>query len=200
MNSWPDQVDDRGHGEQVLLTFANLCLAALNLLEQGMPGAPGPTTTRVSCTAAQHAVHLHVCTRVICRLDAALGATFNHRGAFLKNEGAAAKTSYECIRGNDVDLPATAATCDPSQLVDLELWNQMCHANNLFPAGQTATGSAGVPRSCCVERRPYVKLTSRELRCKKLRLQLRARGCQSFRCAEVHQGSPAKNLGRLRSF
>ena len=41
-----------------------------------------------------------------------------------------------------VDLPACAATCDPSLLSPLELWEAVCNPETLFTAGMSETKRA----------------------------------------------------------
>ena len=175
---WPQAVDAEGQGEDSLLMCANVCVAALNHLEQGMPTASA-TAHRSEGVAVHTAVHQHICGRVVrfcSRLNDALGASFHYQGAFDKCAGKLAASGYETVRGDAVDLPKQAATCDPSTLVDPALWRSVCQADAIFPSTAAVAEDMKVAISCAPERQEYVKLTCRELRCQKLRLRLQVDG------------------------
>ena len=168
----------QGQGEDSLLMCANVCVAALNHLEQGMPTASA-TTHRSEGIAVHTAVHQHICGRVVrfcSRLNDALGASFHYQGAFDKCAGKLAASGYETVRGDAVDLPKQAATCDPSTLVDPALWRSVCQADAIFPSTAAVAEDMKFAISCAPQRQEYVKLTCRELRCQKLRLRLQVDG------------------------
>ena len=177
ISTWPAQVDTGMQSDGGLLVLANTCVAALNHLEQGMPKS-ATTCSRNTCTTAKLSVQLHVCGRVarFCdRLNDMLGENFDYIGAFQKYEKTATGSSYEQLRGDDVDLPKKAATCDPSTLVDPGLWQEVCRGGTVFP--ENAGGHNHCPLSTLGSARgEYIKLTCRELRCGKLRLRLQACG------------------------
>ena len=176
-----------------VLKCLNSCMMALNFLNLGMPKAPGPAKSRTCYSQSQRTVVQHIASRVIrflSRLDRAWASSFSWQGAL---QSFAPKTSnYEKVRGQDVDLPAVAGTCNPSQLVPQQLWEQVSDPARVFPQNcepASCWSHAAAPE---VERRAYVHLTARELRCGKLRLRLAVKGVANIFAA------PKATKGRQR--
>ena len=170
-SSWPRDLECSQAVQEVHLLCANLLVATLNLLEQGMPKQP-PCEFRTpkQCNSAQTSVRKHLAQRTelfLSNLDSALGQTFYWQGAFHQVE-VHDRSRYEPVRGNDVDLPDRAGTCNPEFLVPPELWRLVADPALVFPSEHDARLEDDL---CGQHRAEYLKLTARELRCGKLRLR-----------------------------
>ncbi|OLP95328.1 hypothetical protein AK812_SmicGene22568 [Symbiodinium microadriaticum] len=146
------------------------------------------------CTAAQRAVQEHVCQRVVrfcTRLNSTSDGPFSYKGSlqtFGRNSA-----GYERIRGGDVDLPTRAATCDPGNLVDPGLWETICRPGAIFEEHQSFQQCLGFTKTFGIERKEYIDLTCRELRCKKLRLRTQVFGVAGvFAAAKSTKGRQRK--------
>ncbi|OLP74045.1 hypothetical protein AK812_SmicGene46529 [Symbiodinium microadriaticum] len=191
IRQWSDDSVDR-RNLPAHLTCANLCVAALNFLDEGMPQKPGLVRPPGRCSAAQRAVHSHVMqrtSRFLSRLAAASGARFNWVGSFDQHEDSG-KSRYEKLRGNDVDLPVCAGTCDPAKLVRRQLWEAAGNPNCVFP--DCTAEPAGLQALRGRDRQEYLRLTLRELHCGKLRLRFSVKGLANVFAA------PKANKGRQR--
>ena len=199
ISRWPEAVDIKGLGQDSALACANVCVVALNHLEKGMQSTPAGTP-RTAGTSAQAMVHQHICGRVVRflgRLNDTLGSSFCYKGAFDKHERATKGSACEPVRGDAVDLPDKAASCDPSTLVDPDLWQAVRQAECVFP-GVSAGETFGFPCSLGSERREYIKLTCRELRCGKLRLRRQVQGVAKV--FAVPKSSKGRQLGWVMAF
>ena len=159
-----------GADEQAHLVCANLCVAALNFLDQGMPKNPSEIRSARRCSFAQLAVHRHIMQRTarhLTRLAGAWEGSFNWSGSFSKHESEG-RSCYEKVRGDDVDLPSAAATCDPALLARQELWRLVVEPEAIFPNASDPSGLVNADPLLGQERQEYLRLTVRELQCGKL--------------------------------
>ena len=125
------------------------------------------------------------------RLDAQLGTTCEWKGAFDGFEEQQA-ANYEPIRGNSVDLPVTAGTCEPGRLVPPALWQQVQNPLNIFPLQTTSVCGAIIHRGT-EHRHGYIQLVVRELHCGKLRLRTCVGGvARVFAAAKSTEGRQRK--------
>ncbi|CAE7302251.1 unnamed protein product [Symbiodinium sp. CCMP2456] len=164
--------------EQAHLVCSNLCIAALNFLYQGMPKNPSEIRSSRRCSSAQLGVHQHIMQRTarhLRRLADAWEGGFKWTGSFSKYESASS-SCYEKVRGDDVDLPSTAATCDPALLAREELWRLVVQPESVFPNACEPSGLVREAPLTGQERQEYLRLTVRELQCGKLRLRHTVKG------------------------
>ena len=164
--------------EQAHLVCSNVCVAALNFLDQGMPKNPSEIRSSRRCSSAQLAVHQHIMQRTarhLGKLADAWEGGFNWTGSFSKYESTSS-SCYEKVRGDDVDLPSTAATCDPALLAREELWRLVVQPDNVFPSTFEPSGLVREAPLTGQEREEYLRLTVRELQCGKLRLRHTVKG------------------------
>ena len=193
LRSWPACIAEGEQNRSGLLACADLCCAALNHLSDGMPETSGSRLGQ-GCTAAQRAVQEHVCQRVVrfcTRLNSTSDGPFSYKGSlqtFGRNSA-----GYERIRGGDVDLPTRAATCDPGNLVHPGLWETICRPGAIFEEHQSFQQCLGFTKTFGIERKEYIDLTCRELRCKKLRLRTQVFGVAGvFAAAKSTKGRQRK--------
>ena len=109
--------------------------------------------------------------RFVERVDGCCAEGLFWKGAF--QEAEVDSLAYEKIRSEAVDLPASAATCDPCALISEGLAVSISQPHTVFPRQPT---TAELPRVCKEDWHDYVRLTVRELRCGKLRLKREAQG------------------------
>ncbi|CAE7542598.1 unnamed protein product [Symbiodinium natans] len=153
----------------VCLQVSNMCIGALNFLYSGFrPALSGGAMNKFPSTAQQTSQR-HICSKVVRflgRLVQELGNALPWQRSFQQCE-VSATPSYEDICSDRVDLPAQAASCDPSGIISKCLSSQIADASCIFPAGVVSAHLA-VPQN---KRSEYLKLTCRELECGKLRLR-----------------------------
>ena len=190
------------------LICANLCVAALNFLDQGMPKDPREVRRAIKCSAAQRAVHQHIMHRTarhLSRLAETWEGNFSWMGSFGKYESRGGPC-YEKVRGSDVDLPAAAATCDPALLARQELWRLVDEPDYIFPCTTDAGDAAAAGPLVGPERHEYLRLTVRELQCGKLRLRRTVKGLarvfaapksSNGRQRKIWDGSTLSGLARV---
>ena len=172
LESWPSQVDSDTVDTACCLQVANMCLAALNSLEQGLKPTCKWEAVPTKPTAAQLSVQHHVAGRVarfLGRLNGELGSQLDWRNSFHIFEESSTN-GYQGIRAADVDLPATAATCEPLDLISQELAAAIADDSQVFPEVPKSQDE-GDPFFSKAERDEYIQLTVRELNCGKLRLR-----------------------------
>ncbi|OLQ01807.1 hypothetical protein AK812_SmicGene15416 [Symbiodinium microadriaticum] len=172
---WPSDLECEANQLDAHLCCANLCIAGLNFLEQGMPKRASSAPMPRRCSAAQASVHRHVAGRTqrfLGRLEHCWGSEFAWAGAFQRFEQQSG-CRYEKVRADAVDLPERAGACDPSSLVPRELWELVSDPTNIFH-GDADASTCKEPQG--QERWEYLKLTARELICGKLRLRPRVQG------------------------
>ena len=143
-----------------------------------MPKNPSEIRSSRSCSSAQLAVHQHIMQRTarhLGKLADAWEGGFNWIGSFSKYESASS-SCYEKVFGDDVDLPSTAATCDPALLACEELWRLVVQPDNVFPSTSEPSGLVREAPLTGQEREEYLRLTVRELQRGKLRLRHTVKG------------------------
>ena len=143
-SSWPRDLECSQAVQEVHLLCANLLVATLNLLEQGMPKQP-PCEFRTpkQCNSAQTSVHKHLAQRTelfLSNLDSALGQSFYWQGAFHQFE-VHDRSRYQSARGNDVDLPDLPSCSLASMMVD---WKTTFAGNTEHSTSNSQLGSCGV--------------------------------------------------------
>ena len=178
LQSWPAGLACNSEAEDGHLLTANLCLAALNHLEKGMPRNGLGSGASLAASEGQKSVQMHVCGRVhrfLSRLHEGLAGAFSWRGAFSKLEAREKSAVAVPLLGDSVDLPARAVTCDPANLVPADLWSKVSAPGAIFGPQPTSTQTPAIS-SNSQGRREYLVLTGRELRCGKLRLRSEVRG------------------------
>ena len=142
--SWPCVLKCSSAMREVHLLCANLLVATLNFLEQGMPKQP-PCEFRTpkQCNSAQTSVHKHLAQRTelfLSNLDSALGQSFYWQGAFHQFE-VHDRSRYQSARGNDVDLPDLPSCSLASMMVD---WKTTFAGNTEHSTSNSQLGSCGV--------------------------------------------------------
>ena len=186
--SWPCVLKCSSAMREVHLLCANLLVATLNFLEQGMPKQlPCGFRAARQCNAAQASVHRHLAQRTqlfLSNLDAVLGNAFPWQGSFHKFE-AQDRSRYEAVRGKDVDLPNKAGTCNPASLVPPDLWRLVADPALVFPSGhdgRLADDLRGQHSSGVA-----VRQAASSSQC--------AGSSPSFRCAKANRAQAKENLG-----
>ena len=159
LHMWPANISCGKLVINSCLQVANVCIASLNFLNSDMKRERCKPHKSLKPTAAQISVFDHICSqtvRFLCQLDevATCGCAWNV--AFLQLQGAA-RTSYEKIKGDCVDLPAVAATCEPCDLISDSLVHAVTNPDSLFP-GNGVRDMAPLPTRPD-ERSEYVRLT-----------------------------------------
>eukprot|EP00439_Symbiodinium_sp_Y106_P032149 s3415_g3.t2 len=169
LSVWPCSVHTGDVSLGSCLEVANMCLAALNSLEQGFKtGAMNAFPLRPS--AAQQSAQHHVAGRVVrflARLNSVLDPDFSWSGSFSGSEQAG-HNSGEAIRADEVDLPPRAGTCKPLGLISENLAANISNVASVFPGGAM---NHSTPTVSSAQRHEYVRLTVRELQCGKVRLR-----------------------------
>ena len=171
---WPSCVPVQKIDAGVCLDVSNMCIGALNFLNAGFKPAFTECAMRKLASTAQSSSQRHICRKVVrylSRLDEQLGHTLPWHHSFQQCERST-MPCYEDIRCDLVDLPAQAASCDPSRLICEGLRRPVSSASVIFPHG-AACAPLTVPRE---KRAEYLKLTCMELACGKLRLRRQVSG------------------------
>ena len=197
LQSWPAGLACNSEAEDGHLLTANLCLAALNHLEKGMPRNGLGSGASLAASEGQKSVQMHVCGRVhrfLSRLHEGLAGAFSWRGAFSKLEAREKSAVAVPLLGDSVDLPARAATCDPANLVPADLWSKVSAPGAIFGSQPTSTQTPAIS-SNSQDRREYLVLTGRELRCGKLRLRSEVRGVQKSLPFQSRSGADSVRSG-----
>ena len=175
---WPSEICCGSLDVLVCKDTANVCIAALNCLHCGLKDADSSTGIAKKPTTAQAAAHQHICARVLRflqRLEDQIGHGLPWEGAFGEcEESVSAGAKYELLQSAAVDLPATAATCNPCSLIPEEMVHMVSAEHSIFPNGLTHGFVNNVISQ--QQRMQYVYLTIRELRCGKLCLRTEVKG------------------------
>ena len=161
--------------EQAHLVCSKVCVAALNFLDQGMPKNPSEIRSSRRCSSHNLRSTSTLCRELRVTLVNWLMPGRAGTGSFSKYESASS-SCYEKVRGDDVDLPSTAATCDPALLAREELWRLVVQPDNVFPSTSEPSGLVREAPLTGQEREEYLRLTVRELQCGKLRLRHTVKG------------------------
>ncbi|CAE7303272.1 unnamed protein product [Symbiodinium sp. CCMP2592] len=190
MVTWPSDVDIGTLKVETCLHTANMCVAALNCLNQSLKPALAPEALTARPTLAQLSAHRHVASRVVrflARLNSELGDALPWRGSFSEEELTAASNCQD-ICADAVDLPVAAGTCEPLDVIAPGLASQIVESETVFPHCHPL---ASFPEVSPEKRGEYVALAVRELQCGKLRLRPDA-------CAVADVFAAAKRHGRQR--
>ena len=186
--AWPSRVATGTLRLDTCLNTANLCIAALNSLEQGLKPFAVPETLTARPTLAQSSAQLHVANRVVrflTRLNAEMGDKLPWRGSFSDDEAAGVNNCQD-IRADAVDLPVAAATCEPLAVIAPGLASQIADSSSIFPKDHVHCSDSFAEVSQG-KRLQYALLTVRELQCGKLRLRQNARAVANvFAAAKPH--------------
>ena len=73
------------------------------------------------------------------------------------------------LESDKVDLLSKAASCNPADILDIDIVEQVAQASNIFPRGCEVLPHRGIRHPA--ERKEYAKLVWRELQCGKLMLR-----------------------------
>lgn len=173
---WPEDVRVPGTCMEAALSIANACILSLNALWCDFKVAR-VLPPRNRPTAPQQEVHNHVVNRtarLLSRLSQHQDQGFPWCGIFNRFEQAR-QPRYEELRGDAVDLPQKAATCDPLVHLPFGLREAVSHPATIFP-----DQADGIPSDMgseqATDRREYIALVVRGLQCGKLRLRRDVRG------------------------
>ena len=189
---WPEDVRVPGTCMEAALSIANACILSLNALWCDVKVAR-VLPPRNRPTAPQQEVHNHVVNRtarLLSRLSQHQDQGFPWCGMFNRFEQAR-QPRYEELRGDAVDLPQKAATCDPLVHLPFGLREAVSHPATIFP-----DQADGIPSDMgseqATDRREYIALVVRGLQCGKLRLRRDVRGIAPVFAAQKAEGRQRK--------
>ena len=193
IQTWPSTVEFISDMRPAALKVANLCIVGLNAMWADFKTHRLTAPWRSNPTICQLEAQRHVAVktaRMLTRLQAVAGDKWAWRGAFQHFESASS-SQYEPLRGDAVDLPLQAATCDPLQHIPKDLVCAISDSSAIFPEPLPLVQPL-VPANehdC----RQYLILVAREMACAKLRLRRHVRGLASvFAAAKATEGRQRK--------
>ena len=152
----------------LLLDAVNLCIAGLNCLDRAGAVAPFAAPRARGPSSTQRTALAHISERTATMF-------WRFGSSQLPKSGPVALQSFEPsaapapprLVAKDVDLPAAAASCDPTTLVGPELLDILRNPSTIFPDEQIDVASIRAPRA---DRGEYVLTIARMLRIGKMSL------------------------------
>ena len=193
IQTWPSTVEFISDMRPADLKVANLCIVGLNAMWADFKTHRLTAPWRSNPTICQLEAQRHVAVktaRMLTRLQAVAGDKWAWRGAFQHFESASS-SQYEPLRGDAVDLPLQAATCDPLQHIPRDLVCAISDSSAIFPEPLPLVQPL-VPANEH-DYRQYLILVAREMACAKLRLRRHVRGLASvFAAAKATEGRQRK--------
>ena len=132
IQTWPSTVEFMSDMQPAALKVANLCIVGLNAMWADFKTHRSTAAWRSAPTICQLEAQKHVAARRLTRLQAVAGDNWVWRGAFQHLESACS-SQYEPLRGDAVDLPLQADTCDPLQHIPKDLVSAISDSSAIFP-------------------------------------------------------------------
>lgn len=194
LSEWPRAISVPEGTQDGALPLANLCVVSLNMLWADFKVARIQPPRELPTEAQKETQH-HVASRtarLLTRLAGKLQGKFLWRDAFSQFETATLR-QYEPLRGDAVDLPDQAATCNPVLHVSSNLQEALCNPSAIFPDEVCHDKSVSADMGDGLETAEYVRLVAREIACGKLRLRREAKGIAPvFAAKKTTPGSQRK--------
>ena len=188
--SWPADVALCSQSAESACVVANACLLSLNLLWADFKVARLSRPLRCYPTAGQADVQRHVAQQTAHMLLRLAEHRLHWKGAFEHFEKTC-QPQYEPLKGDAVDLPDKAATCDPLPNLPEDLRAAVTNPDHIFPDGLQLVPE--MRYRSAEDKAEYIKLVVREVECGKLRFRKTVFGVASvFGAAKSMPGRQRK--------